>query len=97
MKTKVITLGCVLAITLTTVTPSMAADDSDSMKVIADTIIVRPACLVATVIGSAVFVIGLPFSAFSKSIKQTAYTLIVRPARATFTRQMGDMDSLEDY
>jgi len=67
------------------------------MKVVADTLIVRPACFVATIIGSAVWVIGLPFSAASRSIKQTAYTLIVRPARATFTRPMGDMDSLEDY
>ena len=96
MKTKLITTACVLAITLSTVTPSRASGDSDSMKVIADTIIVRPMCLVATVVGSAFFVISLPFAATSRSIKQSAHVLVVKPARATFTRPLGDMYALED-
>jgi hypothetical protein len=95
MKTKLITTACVLALTLSTVTPCRA-DDSDSMKVIADTVIVRPMCLVATVVGSAFFVISLPWAATSRSIKQSAHALVVKPAKATFTRPLGDMYALED-
>jgi hypothetical protein len=52
--------------------------------------------LVATAVGSAVFVIALPWAAASKSIKQTAATLVAKPAAATFTRPLGDIDALRD-
>jgi hypothetical protein len=32
----------------------------------------------------------------SKSVKKTADTLIAKPAKATFTRPIGDMDALLD-
>jgi hypothetical protein len=95
MKTKFWTAACILGITLASASPASASEDS-SFEIIADTIVVRPACLVATVVGSAFFVISLPFSAASKSVKKTANTLVVKPARATFTRPLGDMDSLLD-
>ena len=65
----------------------------------ADALVIRPACFVATVLGSAVFVVALPAAAISKSVKKTANTLVVKPANATFTRPMGDMDALmeDDY
>ena len=66
------------------------------MEVAADALLVRPACLVATVVGSAVFVLALPWAAASKTIKQTADTLVVKPANATFTRPMGDMEALRN-
>jgi hypothetical protein len=67
------------------------------MEVAADALVVRPACLVATVVGSAVFLVALPVAAISKSVKKTADALVVKPANATFTRPMGDMDALKDY
>ncbi len=76
------------------VTPARAADVDDSVAVAADVLVVRPVCLVATVIGSVLFVVALPVAATSKSIKQTARTLVVKPAKATFTRPVGDMDAL---
>ena len=96
MKTKLPTAICVLALTLGTVTPSFASDDDDPLTVIADTVIVRPGCIVATAIGSVCFVIALPFAAASKSIRKTARTLVVKPARAAFTRPIGDMEALKD-
>jgi len=65
--------------------------------VVADVVIVRPVCLVATIIGSVFFVVSLPIAAISKSVKTTADVLVVNPAKATFTRQMGDLDALMDY
>jgi hypothetical protein len=50
---------------------------------------------VATVIGSVFFVIALPIAAMSGSVKQTADTLVVTPAAATFTRPIGDFTSIQ--
>jgi hypothetical protein len=66
------------------------------METAADALVVRPACLAATVVGSAVFVVALPAALISKSVKKTANALVVKPANATFTRPLGDMDALRD-
>jgi hypothetical protein len=58
-------------------------------------ILVRPGCFVATAIGTAFFIVALPVAAVSGSVKQTADTLVVAPAQATFTRPLGDYTSLE--
>lgn len=96
MKTKLVSALCV-AMVLTTATPCFADATDDSVAVIADVTIVRPGCFIATVIGSAFFVVALPFAAISKSVKSTANTLVVKPAKATFTRPVGDMDALTEY
>jgi hypothetical protein len=67
------------------------------MEMAADAIVVRPACLVATIVGSAVFVVALPAAAISGSVKKAANTLVVKPANATFTRPLGDMEALKEY
>jgi hypothetical protein len=96
MKTKLITALCAIAmLSMSANTASAAADDD--LKVAADTLVVRPVCLAATIIGSGLFVISLPIAALSHSVKKTAHYLVVRPARATFTRPLGDMEGLEDY
>jgi len=94
MKTKLTTLICVLAMTLGSSTSAVAGDNS--AEVIADVALVRPACLVATVIGSAIFVVALPIALTSRSVKKTGRTLVVNPAKATFTRPLGDYSSLQD-
>jgi hypothetical protein len=96
MKTKLITIICAAAILSMGANTASAASDDD-LKVAADTLVVRPVCLAATIIGSGLFVISLPIAAISHSVKKTAHVLVVRPARATFTRRLGDMESLEDY
>ena len=95
MKAKLVTTICVLAIGLGSVASS-SASDSGPLTVAADAVVIRPACLVATVLGSAFFVVSLPVAAISKSVKKTANTLVVKPANATFTRPLGDMDALID-
>ncbi len=51
---------------------------------------------VATVVGSAVFVLAWPWAAASHNVKKTADTLVVKPANATFSRPLGDMTALRD-
>lgn len=43
------------------------------------------------------FVVSLPWAATSKSIRRSAHALVFRPAQATFTRPLGDLDSLPEY
>lgn len=94
MKTKSLSLLCALGLGLAA-TPATAAT-TDPAAITVDTIVVRPACFVATVLGSAVFVISLPFAAISKSVHSSAHALIAGPAAATFTRPLGDLDALLD-
>jgi hypothetical protein len=100
MKTKAVTILCLLAFCFVVVPPASALEDEPThpaIAVIADTVIARPACLAATVIGSAFFVISLPWAAASRSVKASAHTLVVRPAQATFTRPLGEFPTLTDY
>jgi hypothetical protein len=94
MKAKLITSFCVLAIGLTGVASGSAYDNGQPTTVAVDAVVVRPACFLATLVGSAVFVVALPVAAISKSVKSTAHALVVTPANATFSRPLGDMDAL---
>ena len=55
----------------------------------ADLLIARPGGLAATVLGAAVFVVGLPFTLINGSTEQAAQKLVVEPAQYTFTRPLG--------
>ena len=72
-------------------TSTFAFADSDKDEaMILDTIVERPAGLVATIVGTAVFVVGLPFSLLGNNTRDTAQTLVVAPAKFTFARPVGD-------
>jgi hypothetical protein len=71
------------------------ADDGKALASVADVAVARPCCFAATVVGSVFFVLALPFAAASHSVRDTAQTLVVDPARATFTRPVGDFSSLD--
>ncbi len=94
MKTKLLTALCALTV-FCAATPSYAEEDK-TLPAIVDVGLVRPGCFIATVGGSAIFVLALPFAAMSRSVKKTAHTLVVYPAKATFTRPVGDYSSLEE-
>lgn len=97
MKTKARFISwLVLACFVASVTPSYAMEDGSPEAVVADTIIARPACFVATILGGAFFVVALPFSSISGTVDKTAEALVVKPARATFTRPLGDLSDLTD-
>lgn len=97
MKTKLITFLCAIAFCFTATNSTLAQTRPDPAAVVADVVVVRPVCLVATIVGSVFFVVSWPIAAISKSVKTTADVLVVSPAKATFTRQMGDLDALMDY
>jgi hypothetical protein len=94
MKRKILVALCAIAIALANLNVSRA-DGDDDIATITDVTLVRPGCFLATVIGSAFFVIALPIAAASGSVRRTADTLVVGPAQATFTRPLGDFTSIE--
>ncbi len=94
MKKKLITALCVVTILFSATTPTFASDNAAA--VVADVVLARPVCFAMTVVGSVFFVVALPFAAASDSVHSTAETLVMKPARATFTRPVGDLDALRD-
>ena len=94
MKTRILIVFFAIVLGMGNVTISRASDDND-IATITDVTLVRPGCFVATLVGSAFFVIALPFAAMSGSVRSTADTLVMTPANATFTRPVGDFSSLE--
>jgi hypothetical protein len=67
---------------------SDAAPSTGAMAV--DLLVVRPLSFAGTLIGTAVFVIGLPFEALSGDVAGPAHRLVGQPAAFTFTRPLGD-------
>ncbi|HMK56101.1 MAG TPA: hypothetical protein VK448_05635 [Dissulfurispiraceae bacterium] len=72
-------------------TLSFAYDTDKDEAMILDTLVGRPLGVVALVTGTAVFVVGLPFSLLGHNTRDTAQNLVVNPAKFTFVRPVGDM------
>ncbi|MFQ5486459.1 MAG: hypothetical protein ACE5DO_14155 [Desulfobacterales bacterium] len=66
-------------------------EDVSAGKMIADVLVARPLGLIATALGIAVFVISLPFSAAGGNTEAAYQKLILKPAKYTFQRPLGDM------
>jgi hypothetical protein len=94
MKTKLLTAICALTV-LSTSTPAFA-DEDKSLNVVADIGLVRPSCVIVTAVGSVLFVAILPIAAAAGSVKRTAHALVTNPAKAAFTRPVGDFTSLQE-
>lgn len=56
---------------------------------VGDLLIARPLLIAATIIGTGLFVVALPFSATGGGIGRTGKALVVDPARAAFVRCLG--------
>lgn len=77
-------------------TESLAQEKSASAgysaeKMAADILLVRPVGIIATVFGSAVFVISLPFSLLGGNTDAAYQNLVAAPAKFTFKRPLGDI------
>ena len=69
---------------------TISGDRSTDMAL--DLIVVRPIGLVASVIGTAVFVPALPLTLPSGSAGETAHEWIAAPLEYTFNRPLGNFD-----
>ena len=91
-------IALIAALLLSVVTPAVA-QHSDTVTgdrgtdMVVDLVVVRPLGIVATVIGTAGFVLALPFTVPSGSTGDTAREWVVAPFEYTFNRPLGDFDS----
>lgn len=68
-------------------------DDAPTAEQMAlDLVLVRPLSLAGTVLGTAVFIVALPFNLITLNLSDPARRLILEPAQYTFTRELGDLD-----
>ncbi len=58
-----------------------------------DVLAVRPLGIAATLLGTGLFIVSLPFSALGGNVDEVAENLVVEPARFTFTRPLGEYDA----
>jgi len=96
MKARIITSLCIVTFVWTSTTSSFAQQKPSTVAKAADAVLVRPICFASTVVSSAFFLISWPVTAALKKSKPVAETLVIRPAKATFTRPLGDMDAMAD-
>ena len=82
-----------------------AAEDSYTVKdrgdvsaeaIIADGLLLRPAGVAATIVGTLAFVVILPFSIPTKSVNKAAQKLIMDPVNYTFVRPLGQIESAKN-
>ncbi len=64
--------------------------DPSAGAMIADTVLARPMGIVTTIVGSALFVVSLPFSALGGNAKIAYTKLIKEPFVFSFMRPLGD-------
>jgi hypothetical protein len=65
------------------------ADAPPAFAMAADLLIARPLLIAATVVGTGVFIIALPFSALGGNVGESADALIGEPGREAFARCLG--------
>ncbi|AYC31097.1 multidrug transporter [Pseudomonas cavernae] len=69
--------------------PLYTADAPPGYAMVGDLLIARPLLIGATLIGAAVFIVGLPFSALGGNVEASADALIGQPGREAFVRCLG--------
>ncbi len=87
---KVVTVLLILSIVFISA-PAFANDRE--VNIVADIALVRPLSLAATILGTAGFIVALPFSIPSGSVNETAKVLIAEPFHYTFSRPIGEFEN----
>ena len=65
--------------------------DPGGAAMFADFIIIRPLGIISTVLGSALFVVSLPFTALGQNVGPAYEKMVVTPAKFTFERPLGHL------
>ncbi|UCD32670.1 MAG: hypothetical protein JSV38_01875 [Desulfobacterales bacterium] len=65
-------------------------EDIDAGAMAADILFARPIGLLSVVVGSALFIVSLPFSALGGNVNDASQKLIMDPVNFTFNRPLGD-------
>jgi len=71
----------------------ITGEDRDAKAMMFDLVVLRPLGLVGLAVGTAFFIVSLPFSLLGGNTGEAAQKLVAEPAKYTFTRPLG----AEDY
>ena len=88
--------ACLIALVIAVAPLSATAENNDTVTgdkatdMVVDLVVVRPLGVAATVIGTVLTVVALPFTIPSGSVESSARELIVKPAEYTFNRPLGE-------
>lgn len=74
-----------------------SADAPKGYAMMGDLLIARPLLICATIIGTAAFVVSLPFTALGGNVKEAGQALVVEPGREAFVRCLGCDTSNSSY
>ena len=66
-------------------------EENSAEQMFVDFFFLRPLGIAATAVGTAVFIISLPFSASGGNVKEAFCKMIAEPAQFTFARPLGDL------
>lgn len=88
----------VVVLSLVVAMPALAGDNSDApapsaVAMAIDAVVVRPVSLVATVAGTGLFIVSLPFSLLGHNTDKAGERLVAEPAKYTFARPLGNFDA----
>ncbi len=73
---------------------AQAVDESpDPFAMVGDLVVARPIGLAMTAVGTAAFIVSLPFTAMAGHVSEAAQTLVLGPAETTFVRCLGCRNS----
>jgi len=95
LKRGVVAISCVALMVCSvwaTAQDDVPSDDVDSGSMLADLVFVRPFALVGTVLGTAVFLVALPFTLPSRSVEKMGTAFVANPFEYTFNRRLGDFN-----
>lgn len=68
---------------------SIVVEKPSALAMTGDLIVARPLLLGMTIIGTAVFLVALPFTLLGGNMAESGKTLVVGPAMTTFVRCLG--------
>ena len=85
-KILILILSCMMLLQAAT----LFAGSDDAFADAADTFIARPFGLASLIVGTAVFIVTMPFALTSGTTKESADALIGEPFRFTFERPVGE-------
>ncbi len=90
MKRLVGAISLVLLLCTTAVTvDAKSAEGPDPGAIVMDVLLIRPLGLISATLGTAVFIVSLPFAIPSGSVATIGEKLVLDPLRFTFTRPLG--------
>ncbi len=72
-------------------------NNGDAAEVIIDTIALRPLGIAAIGVGTAAFIVSLPFAVITGTTGSTARSLIQAPVKYTFSRPLGEFNNGGEY